>query len=616
MKNNKLIITILAVIVFLFPACDDILDKTPVDRYSEPLLWSDIELADAYLLNTYRYLWHGYRTNASQNLFADEVHFIHSYETELYLRSYITADNLGIFTHGSRLSHTNWSLFQNIQRINIFLDRIDEVTQAYPEMVRPSIEERVAHMKGQAIFIRAWCYAQMARLWGGLPIMREPWEIGDDYLAIERASFEETINSIVEDIDAAFPLLKYDVETESGRVTKGTALALKSRILLFAASDLTADGNAASNLVGYENPNRTALWSAARDAAKAVIDLGEYELADFGPNEFDGGFLKNVLSRNYHAFFKQRTLNNPEIIWGKMFVADVGDRHWYNRLQGRNGNLAYASNTPTQFLVDNFQMADGTDFFDHFYVDEDGYYRNKGTTHYRHESPYLNREPRFYGSIMHDSTIWAPRFPDLAERDPVGIYDRRTRIKTQGDTEVSRLYGIDTRNGPVQAWNASYSGYITIKGMDETHDRNTRNENVYIWFRYAEILLNYAEACLELGDEETASEYINMIRNRAGLPDFTGDIEKAYRHERLIELNFEDHRWHDMRRWRILLTHLTDVKGMDIQEIEDLANGTIKTTWRLIHVQDRDPSEKIYWLPIQRDEMNRAPQLVQNPYYD
>jgi hypothetical protein len=107
-----------------------------------------------------------------------------------------------------------------------------------------------------------------------------------------------------------------------------------------------------------------------------------------------------------------------------------------------------------------------------------------------------------------------------------------------------------------------------------------------------------------------------MIRNRAGLPFFTGDITAALRYERRIEFIYEDIRWYDIRRWKILSQALTDATGVDIVETRNKDNNTVTTTWRQIVVQKRGPADKkMYWVPIPIDEMNRAPQLVQNPGY-
>lgn len=608
MKKHIFITKLIALLLIIFSSCEDVLDKDPIDRYSDASVWADVNLADAFLKNAYRRIYHGYNSNANVSSIADDIFFIHIYGTDIYLQGNITADNQGTFEEDDYRT-INWMLFENVQTINTFLSKIDEVANAYPETQREGIKERTDILKGEALFLRAWCYGQMLRTYGGLPIMSEPWEIGEDYLSVERGTFEETVNFIVNDCDAAAGLLKSKSEMESGRATKAAALALKSRILLFAASDLTADGTAESEYVGYKNPNRTQLWTAAKNAAKEVIDLGENRLSDFGAPD------KDEVANNYFGLFKETTLGNPEIIWGKMFVADVGDRHRNNRQNGPNGLGCYGSNNPTQSMINSYQMEDGSDFFDHFYIDENNFIKNRGNTKYKNENPYVNREPRFYGSVLCDSSIWQKRFPDLAPMDPLGIYSRRTIINMQGGSAVSTTFGLDTRNGPIESWNASYTGYLVKKLMDDTIDRNDYNTNIWIYFRYAEIILNYAEACMELGENEIAAEYINMIRTRSALPDFEGDIKAALRHERKIELFYEDHRWYDIRRWKILEEVLTNADGIDITQVNNLDNGTTTTTWKVIEVQTRNPVKKMYWIPIPNDEMKKAPQLVQNPGY-
>jgi hypothetical protein len=596
MKNYMLIIKIFAFLIIWLPSCsEDILDKTPLDKFSSATVWSDINLADVYLNYAYQAIGQGFGS-PMLNSVSDEAYYMNVGGTDIYLLGNITADNLGVFSGSLGGTPVNW-VFTNVQRINMFLDNIDKVVDVYPETQRESIKARADILKGEALFLRAYTYAGMASIFGGLPIMTKPWVVGDDYLSVSRGTFKETIDFIVEDCDAAAALLKSKDQMTLGKATNAAALALKSRILLFAASDLTADGTAEKKEVGYESPNRVALWTAARDAAKAVIDLNKYKLDDFGAPD------KDAVAINCFSFFKQKTLANSEIIWGKMFITGQGPQIFFNRSQGPNGLDCYGTNNPNQTLIDEFQMEDGSNFFDHFFVDKNGYYKNKGTTKYKNENPYLHREPRFYGWILYDSAIWQKRFiPALIQRDPLGIYDRRTRRIVQGGVEINKLYGIDTRNGPNQAWNGSYSSI-------------TANTNVWIYFRYAEILLNYAEACMELGDNATAATYINMIRNRAGLPNFTGDIETALRHERWIELTYEGQRWFDIRRWKILENVLTNQIGIDIVETTNLDDGTVTTTWQRINCEARKGVKKMYWIPIPNVEIKKAPQLVQNPSY-
>jgi hypothetical protein len=491
------------------------------------------------------------------------------------------------------------------------LANIDKVPEGYPAAQQPAIKAKTDHMKGEATFLRAFCYNQLARNYGGVVISKVPFEVGGDFSTIQRSTFKETIDFIVKDCDAANTLLANKASTEMGRATKEAALALKSRILLFAASDLTADGTAASEYVGYKGADRTALWTAARNAAKAIIDLGTCQLADFGAPD------QAAVSQNYYNFFKAKDLSNNEVIWGKMFLKDVGARNQINLVNGTNGFVMYGCNAPTGNLADAFQMADGSNFSEHYQVDASKIYRNISAK-YKSPNMYYNREPRFYAEILYDSAIWQKRYADLAGRDPLGIYDRRTRITIEGGAEKSKIYGIDTRQGPVDGDDGTYTGYTFKKYLDDQvyGTETNNNDNAWFEFRYAEVILNYAEACMALGQTGEATTYINKVRNRAGLPNFVGDIKAALHYERKIEFIYEDVRWYDMRRWKILDETLVPATGVDIVETTNKDNNTVTTVWRQIPVESRGPvNNKLYWVPIPIYEINKAPQLVQNPGY-
>jgi hypothetical protein len=259
-------------------------------------------------------------------------------------------------------------------------------------------------------------------------------------------------------------------------------------------------------------------------------------------------------------------------------------------------------------------MEDGSKFSDHFQINGNGVYVNVSSI-YHNPNPYYSRDPRFYGSIIYDSSVWQKRFPNLSGVDPLGIYDRRTRITMTGGNITSEIFGIDTRQGPIETWNAGYTGYLMKKMLDDgVNGRSENNDNVWIEFRYAEVLLNYAEACIALNQTTEATENINKIRNRAGMPDFTGDLTSALRYERGVELVFEGERWYDIRRWKILEQALTDAMGIEITETN--TGGNVQTTWKRIVAQSRGPvTQKMYWLPIITDEVKKAPGIEQNPGY-
>lgn len=595
-------------ILFLLPACsEDILDKNPLDRYSDPVVWSDINLASTYLNTIYDNVDYGFNQRAhgyQTGMFALETFKTKGGEVIIYNSGQISPDNTGSYR-----GHSNWHRFDEIQRLNVFLNNIDQVPEAYPESEKSTIKAETDVLKGEALFLRALFYSELCRNYGGLPLFDEPFELGGDFLSITRATFENTIDFIAADLDEAASLLKLKNEMEMGRATKEAAMALKSRMLLFAASDLTADGNSDNELVGYSNPDRNALWTAARDAAKALIDLGTCELADFGAPD------QEAVANNYFNFFKAYDLSDDEVIWGRMHRKDVGFTIATNRRLGPNGINCWGNNGPTGNYVDCYEMEDGTKFFDHFTVNDNDEYINISST-YSSNNPYHNRDPRFYATILYDSAVWQPRFANLVEIDPLGIYDRRTRIKIRDGVVESERFGLDTRQGPVEPWNGVYGGYVLKKFQDDQIiGRDENNENIIIYIRYAEIILNYAEASLELGDTEIAAENINLIRNRAGLPDFMGNITEALRQERKIEFFAENLRWYDIRRWKILEDVFSETPyGMDITEIDD--DGTITTTWKRIQAQpDNNFDKKLFWIPIPTSERNKAPQIEQNPGY-
>lgn len=603
---------IITIAVLLLAGCKKgLLDQKPQDKYPEESIWADVGLANGFLLDTYNNALNGGFGYLSFASITDESHDTHNFGTDNWLQGNITAANptpFGIWA----FNYTTWgAMYTNIQKLNTFIANVDSVPSAYPSAQQAPIKAQTDRMKGEAIFLRAFCYNQLLRNYGGVVVITKPFSIGDDYLSFKRSTFDESVKFIAAQCDEAAAILNDKGGMEMGRATKGAALALKSRILLFAASDLTADGTAANEYVGYKNPDRNALWTAAKNAAKAVMDLGTYSLADFGAPD------KAAVAQNFFNFFKAKDLSNSEVIWGKLFLKDVGARNQMNLINGTNGFVMYGCNAPTANLVDAFQMEDGSDFFSHFQVDGSGFYKNNSAK-YHSPNMYYNREPRFYAEILYDSAVWQKRFADLAGRDPLGIYDRRTRITTQGGQEISKVFGIDTRQGPVDPDDGTYTGYTFKKYMDDAVYGTETNNNENAWFemRYAEVVLNYAEACLGLNETSEATTYINKIRNRAALPDFTGDAKKALMHERQIEFVHEDIRWYDIRRWKILDETITNAKGVDVVEINNKDNNTITTTWRQINVQDRGPvQDKMYWVPIPVDEMNRAPQLVQNPGY-
>jgi hypothetical protein len=311
-----------------------------------------------------------------------------------------------------------------------------------------------------------------------------------------------------------------------------------------------------------------------------------------------------MVGQKLYDFYRGKTLASKEVIWGKMYSNLDGVLNKMNQWHEPSGKAGWNTINPSQKFIDSYQMEDGSKFSDHFQVNASGFYSNVSGK-YTNANMYENRDPRFYGSILYDGAIW--------KTTPYRIRDT---IFIQNGVQVKKVFGYDGRNSDYNAFNATQTGYAMKKMLDESTTNTSagyNNDNAWFEFRYAEILLNYAEASIALGQTAEAATYINMIRNRAAMPNFTGDITEALRYERLIELSFENHRWYDIRRWKILIQELTDNYGIAIAETN--TDGTSTVTYKRNLTQKRAPVQRNYWIPITSVERAKAPQLAQNPGY-
>ncbi len=581
-----------AVLVLLgVPACNGVLDLTPTDQLSDAAVFADPKLTQAFLNDMYRGMGHGLYEIMLASV-SDETHFIHDYHTSEIVTSIITSSYRAALDD-PRFSHFNWSSnFSRIRQTNIFLSHIDATT------FDAAWKQR---MKGEAYFLRAYFYHNLMRMYGGVPLITKVYGLNEDY-KVARNSFKETVDFIVANADSAAGLLPTSYTgADVGRATKGAALALKARVLLYAASDLYNVNPSANALTGYTTPqDRTALWRAAKNAAQAVMDLGSYGL--FRPTPASS----QEAAQNYADLFLQKT--SQEAIMSRFFLTTRDDGAYPNRDDGPNGYHTWGGNTPIQNLVDDYRMADGSKFD----------WNNPAHA----AAPYQNRDPRFYGSILHDGAPWRARPTDVKNLDPAGTIQTFRQLKLSDGSVVA---GLDTRDSPVENWNGAYSGYYLRKFIDPSLNAQfTRQEVPWIFFRYAEVLLNYAEASIELNELGDAVNVLNQIRLRAGMPPFSAGLGQAalrdeYRNERRVEMVFEEQRFFDVRRWMIAPAVLSKVAG-GINIFVEGTSSTDRSTWKnyryvIDTIQARAWDNKLYFMPIHINEMNRNGLLTQNPGY-
>lgn len=570
--------------------CDaDILSLTPIDQLSDETVFADANLAETFLNDIYNGMGHGLY-EIMQSSITDETHFIHNYNTEKIVQATISSSDRGAFGDG-RLNHLDWSdNYFRIRQTNIFLQNIDETD------FDQALKDR---MKGEAHFLRAYFYHNLMRAYGGVPLITQVYGLSDDY-QVARNSFAETVDFIVADAEAAAALLPDSHGGDDvGRPTEGAALALKSRVLTYAASDLYHRAGATAE-TGYSSADRTAMWREAKNAAQAVMDLNRYSL--FRPNPA----TPEEAAENYQELFLQKT--SSEAIMSRFFIVQRGDGYHPGLHNGPNGYHNWGGNTPIQNLVDDYLMADGSEFS----------WSNPAHA----ADPYANRDPRFYASILYDGAPWRDRPADVVELDPYGLIQTFRELELPDGTTVG---GLDTRDGPIEDWNGAYSGYYIKKFIDPTVNHQfVKQEIPWIFFRYTEVLLNYVEASIELGELNDAVTVLNQIRRRAGMPEVSAALgqdalREVYQRERRIEMVFEEQRFFDVRRWMIAPQEMNDDAG-GINIFLEGANRVDRETWTNFRyepriIQERTWDDKMYFVPIHRDEINRNDMLVQNPGY-
>ncbi len=611
-------------LILPFSCNEDFLNTKPLDRISSGATWTDAALSQAFIYGVYSYLGLGGFEEQQLAVYTDEAMFTHA------------GRNINTFTEANE-SPSNVAWVSDTYAWGKMFIAIRQANIAIANLPTATFDDAQAkdRLLGEAYFLRAYYCHQLLRFYGAFPIIDKPYDLNADF-AIARNTWDECVAFIVSDLNQAATLLDGKTET-AGRANKLAAMALKARVLLYAASDLhdiptasakssTISGYAHKEYLGSLTGDRTARWQAAKDAAKAVMDAGTgYKLnlaapvsASDGKNNYialsmGGGSAVADKSAAVELIFQrtETTLYTEENNW------PLGGLH-VGTNNGPNGYHCWSGNTPIQQLVDDYEMMDGSRFD----------WNNTAQA----GAPYVGRDPRFYATVLYDGAPWKPRPSDVAGIDPVnqiqsGYYD---------DGNGGIINGVDTRESSVENWNGSRTHYWVRKFIDPDPAvvDNLSGTQVVPWpfLRYTEAVLNYIEACIELGQDAEAQSWLNKIRFRAGMPATTetgSALKDRYRNERRIELVYEEHRYHDARRWMIPATTVgRGIKDVHVQaklKAGQTPNVPYKydpTKYDYTYtVEDNTSNEtrkwddKMYYRVLTRDEMNRNSKLIQNPGY-
>ena len=564
----KKILSSLVLLSLVLGSCKkDILDIVPLDRVAETAVWTDEALVRAYHTELYNSIPHGFGIHMYSKL-ADEAYnsVPNGQGPFIYQRNTYNPDNIGGGNNADNNYIYYWNRgYQYIRKITTFLEKM-----AAPDAVQISNKARLI---AEAKFLRAFIYFNLIERYGGVPIVTKTYSLGEKEV-FKRNTFDECVAFIETNLNEAMadlPVKYASSDANFGRATQDAALALRSRVLLYAASPL------------FNPTNDKAKWQKAADAAAIFVKNG------------DKGYS---LYPDYGKLFNQPSgASENEYIFAREFTTTNGQQAPMHNLGRRYGAYGgwWASNGPAQNLVDDYDMKNGEPAFT--------WNGNAQTVNpassYNPNAPFANRDPRFDATIIHDGSVY------------------------HGDTyemwvasNASNVWGFDSYK---QSSDNPRGGYILKKFMPDDGPLNWQTTYTIPWphFRLAEMYLNYAEARFELGDEAAAREYLTKVRARVGMPAIPGTVTGAALRQRLynerrIELAFEGHRFFDIRRWKIAnVIENRPIRGMDI--LKNTVTNVMTYNPNVVLVTKVPYEDKMNLLPVETAEIRRNTPELQTP---
>lgn len=576
MKNINKIFLFIAIVAFSLSACEDVLDTEVKNAFAEDLVYSTPDQVEQLVFTAYnsteswsinKFEWWGRRFNIEGGSFEAKFNFK---DLDLFrVRAGWTPSNVGV---ALKDKWRNYWIY--VRMTNEFLDKIDDSPAMQIDPVKTNV------LKAEMKFLRANLYAKLIKMYGGVPIMQQALGLDDDF-NLKRDSYEDCVDFIVKELDEAAAVLPQTRSNEEfGRATSLAALAVKARVLLYAASPLHDPTNVPSEnseLYVYSNGSK---WQDASDAAKAIIDsVSERDLISVADAE---------------AYQKLFLSPNQDILFARPYSADYYDfgtdvSSLPDATQTPNGYGGWGLSSPSHNFALQYNMADGTT-------------TNNGTFDPAH--PNVGREMRYYATLNFNGAHFRGR-----------KIEYWLQLNAAGGVDGNATHGKDSSKGEGNVEHSSKTGYNIRKFQDEslTELTDISASRPYILYRLAEVYLNYAEAQFNLGHEDEALKFLNKVSSRALQPiiNTSGeDLLEAIKRERRIELCFEGHNFFDERRW-MNEEHL----GFDIRGLKWTRTVSGEEQFEEYTVVTRPWWEKHYYLPIPQSEVEKAPNMLQNYGY-
>lgn len=569
----KRIMFIIGILV-LFAGCEGVLDIQPTNMISEEAVKNDPVLVDAFLNNIYnstQFQTGGTNHDASAlGVMAGESNVFAGWQSAFHTAMRIINEN------GAHDLAEYWP-YGNIRSANEIIEILEEATFD-EELVRQKVAE--------ARWLRAFMYFELVKRYGGVPLITIPQSIDQpiEELYVERNSEKEVYDFIASEMDDLVNILPDSYSSDNfGRPTKWAAYALKSRAMLYAGSIAKYGTVQLNGILGIPSGEANDYYKKAYDAAMQVVNNSSHALF----TKYDDPV------QNYNRLFIED--GNSEVIFAEVYDLGLLKTHKWNFLSMPDGFQTGWGSNHWIYLegVEKYEYQDGTS-------GKLNWDQLDGNTKFDLDELILNKDPRFLASCFYQEIPW---------QDGV-VYSHSNTVGTiPPDSDWPKV----ARNR-----NRIKTGFMIRKRVDENIKLPIDNEDETDWivFRTGEMYLNAAESAFERGETDEAKRLINIIRDRAGMPDKETLTVEDIRTERFVELYLEEHRYWDLRRWRIAVDVLNGkgFHGVNWVYHIDEDKYTLKLKGADFN-QVRTFAERNYYLPIGLSRLADNPNLVENPGY-
>lgn len=608
----KAIYKISLLLLILTGCTKNFLDQPPLNVITEEQVFSSEQGIDAYVTSLYDGLPvedFNYSSNNGFNNFPSDKFL--SVSTDEMSSAYFVKDASKQVEDGTGLG---WYAegYKSIRNIMEFIQKMEPVTAVTPSRKKELIAE--------ARWMLAFDYFALVKRYGGVPLTTELQEFTGsnlDELRVERNKEKEIWDYILNQLDQAIAdLPETNSQANAYRANKYVALALKSRAALHAACIAKYGTQNLNGALGIPAENAPAYFQQSANASQEIMNSGRYRLYRGNPDK----------KKNFEELFNKKG-DNIEIIFKKAFAYPAKTHNFDNWAlpSGYAGYAGYGSGyTPTLNFVEDFENTDGS--LSKLQI-ADG--ANNPLYYNTTLDLFTGKDPRLAATVMLPGSMWENQAQPGIVDVRAGVYYKDKLITSNNKLdEISFDDGtsmkIIGKSGMIEGYaEETPTGFYIRKFLDpnpSTADKwyNAGTSDVpWPEFRYAEILLNYAEAVIELGNAPDALDAVNDIRDRAGIAAITVaqlTLEKL-RHERNIELAFENKRYWDYIRWREFDKKISQYKEFALLPYYEKEKNSYRFATKQVPGPIKNFNPRAYYQRIEPEEINKNPNLIQNPGY-